>query len=158
MELVGYISQCYDHESVIVTDMKPEQNVVNGNQRQVYTQTAEVYSTAVKCHSQGVPAVLYVVKDETGHGRLIATGIDPIDLTEDDVKKRLECIRIAINNAERRVYVLNEYADKIVGGFLSAFTNYRHFNKKYEEGYSDITCALHNVDELKEILDRESKQ
>ena len=158
MQLVGYISQCYDHESVIVTDVKPEQNVTNGNQRQVYTTNAEVYSTAVKCHSQGVPAVLYVVKNEKDHGRLIATGIDPIDLTEDDVKERLECIRIAINSAERHVYVLNEHVDEIVGGFLTAFTNYRQFDKKFQEGYSDVTCAFHNVDELKEMLNKESEQ
>lgn len=158
MELVGYIANCQDHEYVVVSSTKQTEQNKNWNGSKVYTSTDEIYSTAVKCHAKGVPAVFEVKKDGIDKESLIATDIDPIDLTEDDVKERLECIRIAINNAERRVYVLNEYVDKIVGGFLTAFTSYRHFDKKYQDGYSDITCALHNVDELKEILDRESKK
>ena len=158
MELVGYIANCHDHEYVVVTPIKQTEQNKDWNGFKVYTSTDEIYSTAVKCHAKGVPAVFEVNKDGIDKESLIATDIGPIDLTEDDVKERLERIRIAINNAERHVYVLNVYVEEIVGCFLSAFTNYRHFDKKYQEGYSDITCAFHNVDELKEILDRESKQ
>lgn len=159
MQLIGYIARCRDHEYVIVTQFKPsEQGYKDWIEVKVYTTTDEVYSTAVKCHAKGVPAVFEVNKDGIDKKSLVATGIDPIDLTEDDVKERLECIRIAINSAERHVYVLNEYVDEIVGGFLTAFTNYRHFDKKFQEGYSDITCAFHNVEELKEILNKESEQ
>ena len=167
MQLIGYIAQCHDHEYVIVTQFKPsEQDDKDWHGVKVYTTADEVYSTAVKCHAKGVPAVLYfdkapeVLYDIDGINKecLVATCIDPIDLTGDDVKEKLECIRIAINSAERHVYVLNEYVDKIVGGFLTAFTKYRNFDKKFQEGYSDITCAFHNVEQLKEILDGESEQ
>lgn len=159
MQLVGYIAQCHDHEYVIVTQFKPsEQDDKDWHGVTVYTTADEVYSAAVKCHAKGVPAVFEVDKDAIVEERLVATGIDPIDLTEDDVKEKLECIRIAINSAERHVYVLNEYVDEIVGGFLTAFTNYRDFDKKFQEGYSDITCAFHNVEELKEILDKEQNR
>lgn len=158
MQLVGYISQCYDHESVIVTDMKPEQNVVNGNQRQVYTQTAEVYSTAVKCHSQGVPAVLYVVKDAKDHGRLIATGIDLIDLTEDDAKEKLQYLTTSIESANRNVNVLTAHVEEIVNGFLSAFRHYRYFNEKYHLGSSAIESTIYYTEKLKAILNKESEQ
>lgn len=158
MQLVGYIAYCHDHEYVIVAPIKSTEQSKDWHGFHVYTSTDEIYSTAVKCHAKGVPAVFEVNKGGIDKESLIATDIGPIDLTEDDVKERLECIRIAINNAERRVYVLNEYVDEIVGGFLTAFTNYRDFDKKYQEGYSDITCAFHNVEELKEILNRESEQ
>lgn len=158
MQLVGYIAYCKDHEYVVVSPTKPTEQNKDWYGYNVYTSTDEIYSTAVKCHAKGVPAVFEVDKDGIDKKSLVATGIDPIDLTEDDVKERLECIRIAINSAERHVYVLNEYVDEIVGGFLTAFTNYRDFDKKFQEGYSDITCAFHNVEELKEILNKESEQ
>lgn len=158
MQLVGYVVSCRDHEYVVVAPIKPTEQDKGWHGFNVYTSTDAIYSTAVKCHAKGVPVVFEIEKDGIDKERLVATDIGPIDLTEDDVKERLECIRIAINNAERRIYVLNEYVDEIVGGFLTAFTNYRHFNKKYEEGYSDITCAFHNVEELKEILNKENEQ
>ena len=140
---------------MFVTQIKQTEQGKGWDGLKVYTSTEEIYSAAVKCHAKGVPAVFEVDKDVIDKESLVATNIDPIDLTEDDVKEMLERIRIAINNAERRVYVLNEYVDEIVGGFLTAFTNYRNFDKKFQEGYSDITCAFHNVEELKEILDKE---
>lgn len=158
MQLVGYIVSCRDHEYVVVAPIKPTEQNKSWHGFNVYTSTDEIYSTAVKCHAKGVPAVFEVDKDGVeDKERLVATDIGPIDLTEDDVKEKLECIRIAINSAERHVYVLNEYVDEIVGGFLTAFTNYRHFDKKFQEGYSDITCAVHNVEQLKEILDGENQ-
>ena len=63
MQLVGYIAYCHDHEYVFVTPIKPTEQDKGWNGSKVYTSTDEIYSTAVKCHAKGVPAVFEVKKD-----------------------------------------------------------------------------------------------
>ena len=162
MELVGYIAECHDHEYIVVTQIKPteqpdkEKGVKNYTSVKLYTTSKDVYSTAVECHSKGVPAVFYVnpANDETLP--VFATGIDPIDLTEDDVKERLRFLTNAINCLDRSM--LGEYVEKIVEGLLTAFTNYRQFKESYEDSISAINSVNFHAEQLKEILDKETKE
>lgn len=167
MQLIGYIAQCHDHEYVIVTQFKPsEQDDKDWHGVKVYTTTDEVYSTAVKCHAKGVPAVLYfdkvpeVLYDIDGINKecLVATCIDPIDLTGDDVNGKLQSLTTSIESANRNVNVLTEHVEEIVNGFLSAFRHYRQFNENYQLGCSAIEIATCHAEMLKTILNKESEQ
>lgn len=157
MQLVGYIVSCRDHEYVVVAPIKPTEQNKGWHGFNVYTSTDEIYSTAVKCHAKGVPAVFEVDKDGIEE-TLVATDIGPIDLTKKDVKERLEFLRNALDCADRNAHGLVEHVEEIVSGFLSALTHYRLFDEAYQNAYSGYSSAVYHADQLKEILDKESKQ